>query len=55
MCEFCNRAEAILKNTIEEIEINVNKDMFISRIDSYYGKIFMIAKLYFSGERELFV
>lgn len=42
-------------NKIEKIEINVNRNMFISRIDPYYGKIFMIAKAYFSGERQLFI
>lgn len=40
---------------IEDIKIEVTPNMFISRIDSYYGKIFMIAKAYFNGERELFI
>lgn len=44
-----------MKNKIEEIEITVNQNMFISRIDPYYGKIFMIAKAYFSGEKQLFI
>lgn len=43
------------KNEIEEIKLTVNRNMFISRIDPYYGKIFMIAKAYFSGERQLFI
>ncbi len=43
------------KKVIEEISLRVNKDMFISRIDPYYGKIFMIAKAYFAGEKELFI
>lgn len=43
------------KNDIEEIEIDITRDMFINRIDPYYGKIFMIAKAYFSGERQLFI
>ncbi len=43
------------KGKIEEIKITVNRNMFISRIDPYYGKIFMIAKAYFSGESQLFI
>lgn len=43
------------KDSIEEIKLNVSREMFISRIDPYYGKIFMIAKSYFMGERQLFI
>lgn len=43
------------KDVIEKIKISVNRNMFISRIDPYYGKIFMIAKAYFNGERQLFI
>lgn len=46
---------SIERDQIEKINIDVNRNMFISRIDPYYGKIFMIAKAYFSGERELFI
>lgn len=61
---FSNKADNIIatgieysyeKSNIEEIELNVTRDMFISRIDPYYGKIFMIAKAYFLGERQLFI
>lgn len=41
--------------SIHEIKIPITRDLFIDRIDPYYGKIFMIAKSYFSGERELFI
>jgi isopentenyldiphosphate isomerase len=43
------------RGLVEEITINVNRNMFIARIDPYYGKIFMIAKAFFAGERELFI
>lgn len=42
-------------NSIHEIKIPITRELFIDRIDPYYGKIFMIAKSYFSGERELFI
>ncbi len=40
---------------IEEISIPITRDLFINRTDPYYGKIFMIARAYFSGERQLFI
>lgn len=40
---------------IEPINLTITRDLFIHRIDPYYGKIFMIAKAYFSGERQLFI
>lgn len=40
---------------IESISLNVTRDQFINRIDPYYGKVFMIAKAYFAGERQLFI
>lgn len=40
---------------IEEIQISVNRNLFINRIDPYYGKVFMIAHSYFLGEQQLFI
>lgn len=37
------------------IQICITRDNFIDRIDPYYAKIFMIAKAYFNGERQLFI
>lgn len=61
---FSNKVNTVKANGIEyseenkeikKINISVNRNMFISRIDPYYGKIFMIAKSYFNGERQLFI
>ncbi len=43
------------KNEILPIKINVTQKDFIDRIDPYYAKIFMLAKAYFNGERQLFI
>jgi isopentenyldiphosphate isomerase len=40
-------------NTWQPIKIKVNKEKFIPRIDPYYYKIFIIAKAYLKGEKDL--
>lgn len=61
---FSNKVDAIyadgmefspVTGKIEHIDLTVTRNMFIKRIDPYYGKVFMIAKLFFSGERQLFI
>ena len=44
-----------VSKTIEPISMSITRDSVIARIDPYYGKMFMIAKAYFSGEEQLFV
>ncbi len=43
------------KGAIQPISIKIDRNRFIARTDPYYGKIFMIAKAYFAGERQLFI
>ncbi|MDR1564303.1 MAG: NUDIX domain-containing protein [Oscillospiraceae bacterium] len=61
---FCGRADSINAAGIEylpekggvvPVTLTVERSMFTKATGSYYGKIFMLAKAYFKGERDLFI